>query len=156
MTLVEMEREIKALIAQYAPAGTKFRWSTAVTRFGSCAYNRNRYTGECYNFRISISKPLASRNDWETVKKTVIHEIAHARTPMHHHDAVWRAECIRLGGDGNRCYRNTEQGGEVNTIPFKYIGTCPICGKQFPRNRRTNGYHCDRNAAVVWVYNPAA
>ena len=151
MTIVEMENEIRALIKEYAPEGTKFRWSSARRRFGSFAYSL--YCGVPYNFRISISKPLAMQNTWEVVRKTVIHEIAHANTAGHHHDEVWRAECIRLGGDGERCYTPSTLGGEVNTLPYKYVGTCPNCGVKFYRNRRINGYHCDRRQHIVWTVN---
>ena len=153
MTIEQMEKEIRALIAEHAPRGTKFKWSNARSAFGHCAYKYNRDTGRYGGFIISISKPLATQNDWETVRKTVIHEIAHANTPSHHHDRVWRRECIRLGGDGERCYTSVKRGGDVNTIPYKYIGVCPKCGAKFPRFRRTEGYHCDRNVSIVWKLN---
>lgn len=151
MTITEMEAEIRALIREYAPKGTTFRWSSARKRFGSCAYSKMH--GRYYGFRIAISKPLAMNNTWEVVRKTVVHEIAHANTAGHHHDEVWRAECIRLGGDGERCYTPTKRGGDVNTLPYKYVGTCPNCGQKFFRNRRVNGYHCDRRQHLVWEIN---
>ena len=155
MNYSELRQNIVALIEQYAPAGTKFEWDNATRRFGSCRYSFNRYTGEYFNFRITISYPLASRNTWEVVKQTVIHEIAHARTAGHGHDAVWKRECIRLGGNGKRCYTSESEGGAVKTVPTKYIGVCPCCGQTFPRNRRSNGaYHCRRAEPIKWKVNP--
>lgn len=157
MNRYDMEIKIRELIKQYAPSGTKFAWDNATRRFGCCRYKTNRFTGEVHDFRITISYPLASRNDWEVVKRTVLHEIAHARTPNHGHDAIWRRECRLIGGDGERCYRNTEQGGDVVALPFKYIGVCPVCGVKFHRNRLTQGartgYHCRSSAPIVWREN---
>lgn len=154
MTVNEMTREIIKLIDTYAPRGTKFKWDKATSRFGSCRYKYNRNTHRYYNFVITISYPLASRNEWEEVRNTVLHEIAHARTPGHNHDATWKRECLAIGGDGKRCYRNTEQGGTVIAIPKKYIGTCPCCGQTFMRDRIRKGtYHCNRHQTIVWKIN---
>lgn len=153
MTQAEMTYNIVALIKQYAPKGTTFEWDNATRRFGCCHARYNPYTGT-YTFKITISRKLAVCNSWETVRLTVLHEIAHARTPNHHHDEVWRRECLAIGGDGKRCYTSTEEGGNVTTIPTKYIGVCPTCGTKFPRNRRCNGYHCNRQSRIVWKVNP--
>lgn len=154
MTYTELRNNIVALIEQYAPEGTKFEWDNATRRFGCCRYSYNRTTGKYYNFRITISYPLAIRNSWEVVRQTVLHEIAHARTPSHNHDAVWRRECILIGGNGERCYRGESEGGDVKTIPAKFIGVCPKCGHQYPRNRRSKGaYCCDVRYPIRWVIN---
>ena len=156
MNITETTRKIVELINRYAPKGTQFAWDNARSRFGQCIYKYNRCTRQYYDFKITISYPLAKQNDWETIKKTVLHEIAHARTQGHHHDRVWVRECIAIGGDGERCYRDTNQGGDVVAIPKKYIGVCPCCGAKFPRNRRTNNaYHCNRNQLIVWKLNVA-
>ena len=149
MNFTELTNNIRALIDTYAPKGTEFKWDNAKSRLGSCTYRYSKYIGY-YDFKITISFPLATINDWETVRNTVIHEIAHARTPSHGHDAVWRRECIRLGGDGERL----ADGNKINTVPMKFIGVCPKCGGKCFRNRRTNGYHCDRTQPIVWKVNP--
>lgn len=153
MTLFEMETEIRKLIREYAPYGTRFNWDRATKRFGCCKYRIDRRTGKYFDFVITISRPLASRNTWEEVRKVALHEIAHARTAGHGHDAIWRRECIAIGGDGRRCYRDENHGGVVVAVPTKYMGVCPKCGMTFPRNRRCNGYHCDKNQLIVWKVN---
>lgn len=156
MTILEKRNNIVELIVKLAPEGTKFEWDNANRRFGRCTYSRNRITGKWHNFKITISYELAKRNSWEVVKGVVLHEIAHANTPGHGHDAIWRRECIRLGGDGERCYSNIYNGGDVVPVPPKYIGECPICHKQFLRNRRTDGWcsACnDKRYHIVWRPN---
>lgn len=154
MNYAELRRNIIDLIEKYAPEGTTFAWDNATTRFGCCHYSYNRYLNKYYGFKITISYPLASRNTWDVVKLTVLHEIAHARAPGHNHDAVWRRECLKIGGDGKRCYTDIENGGNVNVIPTKWLGVCPACGYTYSRNRRCNGYHCDRTKPLVWKINP--
>ena len=160
MTKYEYEVKIRELIKELAPAGTEFRWSKAKRTFGTCYYQW-RNVGFCqrdyYGFRISISYPLASMNTWEEVKKCVLHEIAHANTPGHDHDRIWQEECIRIGGDGKRCYTDSNRGGAVNVPDAKWTGTCPVCNKVVvPRRlRRTNCYHpCVNNnqhLKIVWT-----
>lgn len=155
----EMEIRIRIMIKELAPKGTKFVWGRAKKQFGCCSYRYNRLTGEFFDFKITISLPIASLNTWEEVEKCVIHEIAHARTPRHGHDAVWKKECLALGGDGKRCYTPESRGGVIkqppqNRLGYKYIGVCICCGKTFPRNRRTmNAYHCNRNYPIKWKLN---
>ena len=156
MNYSELRSNILALIEEYAPEGTQFQWDNATRRFGSCRYSYNRLTGKYFNFVITISYPLATRNTWDVVRLTVLHEIAHALTPGHNHDTIWKRECLRIGGDGKRCYRGEEDGGNVNTIPTKWLGVCPACGYTYTRNRRCRGgtYHCDRTRPLVWKINP--
>ena len=161
MSAFAYETDIRNLIKELAPAGTQFRWSNAKRRFGSCSYRTNRATNEHYGYVITISYPLANLNTWEEVRKTVLHEIAHANTPGHHHDRVWQRECIRLGGDGQRCYTNEENGGVVKSVQKTWIGTCPICGNVVAKRfRRTRCYHpCIANKTkklIVWTVNTAA
>ena len=148
----EMRNAIEELMVAYAP-GVRFEWDNATSRFGACHFRRD-ISGRKIPYKITISYPLASRNSWKVVKDVVIHEIAHARTPGHHHDAVWRMECLALGGDGKRCYTSDVDGGNVVSIPKKYVGVCPVCGQKFYRNRRSSGsYHCNRSNPIIWKMN---
>lgn len=157
----EYEAKIREMIKNLAPAGTTFNWSRAKKRFGCCvcSWRKNsRGEKEFYKFRITISEPIALLNSWEDVRKTVIHEIAHANTPGHHHDWVWQQECVRLGGDGKRCYKDENRGGTVKLPETKkWEGTCPVCGKVVvpTRMRRRELYHaCINNTQhllLVWT-----
>jgi len=49
---------------------------------------------------IYLSSTLVLLCKYGSVRNTILHEIAHALTPGHGHDAVWRRKCLILGGDG--------------------------------------------------------
>ena len=74
--------------------GWFFNFDRAKTRFGCCDY-RNKV--------ISMSKYLTPSRTFAQNRNTILHEIAHALTPGHHHDAVWEMKALEIGADGNRC-----------------------------------------------------
>jgi predicted SprT family Zn-dependent metalloprotease len=94
--------------------GWTFKFDNAKSRFGVCRY-RSRVIG--------LSAPLTLLNDEAQVVDTILHEIAHALTPRHHHDAVWRAKAIEIGCNGERCYSSAD----VNTPKGSYEAVCPCC-----------------------------
>lgn len=80
---------------------------------------------------ISLSRHLMALYDEEQVRETVLHEIAHARVGAKHgHDAVWRAEAIRLGASGKRLVDLS-----APTVPAPWVGVCPN-GHRVERMRR--------------------
>lgn len=61
--------------------------------------NTKRYMGRCdyRKKRIEISKQfLGVAPDYE-MRDTVLHEIAHALTPGHHHNKTWKRACKLVG-----------------------------------------------------------
>lgn len=103
--------------------GWRFAFDNARRRFGSCKYRPKL---------ITLSKQLTSLNDEYRVKNTILHEIAHALTPGHHHDWVWKAKAREIGCDGDRCY----SGEEVATPESKYIAICSGCGTTHKKHRK--------------------
>jgi len=101
--------------------------------FGVCNYSLRR---------IELSEILIPRCTDESIKDTIIHEIAHALTEGHNHDKVWKAKCIELGGNGKRCggednYKDGAEGrNQLKAEISKYTLTCPVCGEKYHRNRR--------------------
>lgn len=100
MTKRELKNEIIKLIAELAPQGTDFRWSQSRTKFGTIRPILDKETGRLIGYRILISAALAQCNSWTIVRRQVLHEIAHVRTPGHKHDWVWIREFMHIGGDG--------------------------------------------------------
>ena len=72
----------------------------AKTRAGKCSYKRHT---------IYLSKYYLVNATEDDVKDTILHEIAHALTPGHGHDAHWKSKALELGCSGNvRCSRFTQ------------------------------------------------
>lgn len=107
-----------------------FSFDRAVRRRGSCNFLKHR---------ITLSKPFVLMNSEEEVRKTVLHEIAHALVGGHHgHDGVWRAKCLAIGGDGERC-------NKASMPPGKWKAACPRCGTPYHRYRvpkQFDGWYC--------------
>ena len=119
--------------------------------------NRKRAFGVCsYRYQqIQLSRHLIPVMPDKAIINVIIHEIAHALTPGHHHDSVWQAKCIELGGNSQRCggydhYKDGIKGREeFEEKTSKWTLTCPICGAIYYRNRRPSssiscGEHGDR------------
>lgn len=78
---------------EHGLAGWEFQFDGAKRRLGYCNYRRKL---------ISMSLKSSYANDEPVNTNTLLHEIAHALTAGHHHDKVWKAKCIEIGGDGER------------------------------------------------------
>lgn len=105
--------------------------------FGRYRYNRLDSSSK----RIELSKKLVLLNDEARVMRTVLHEIAHALTEGHGHDAVWKAKCLEIGGDGIARYSVIDTNiPEVKRKIYKLV--CQECGSDnFGRyKRRMNNY----------------
>ena len=115
MELTQAKHLALELMEKHNLSDWRFEFDTAKRRFGVCRHRLKV---------IGLSKELILLNSVEQVKNTILHEIAHALTPRHKHDDVWRAKAIEIGSDGNRCYSSQE----VETIKGNYQAVCPICG----------------------------
>lgn len=131
--------------------GWKFEFDNAKKRFGICKYRPKI---------IGLSKILVTLNEIDKVKNTILHEIAHALTPNHGHDSIWKAKAKEIGCDGERCYK----GETTNTPQSKYIAICPNCKhthKKHKRPRYDIRQSCGRcsnrfnpNCVLDWKINP--
>jgi hypothetical protein len=94
--------------------------------------NRSRL-GVCKERDLSIELSIfhVDNSPFESVKNTLLHEIAHAIVGCRHmHNHVWRSKAIEIGCTGERC-------GVMNA-PKKYTGVCPNCERHVSFNRRTD------------------
>jgi predicted SprT family Zn-dependent metalloprotease len=125
MDLSKAETLAKELIKQHGlnEAGWIFKFDNAKRRFGSCRY-RSRI--------ITLSKHLTELNDENRIRNTILHEIAHALTPGHGHNWIWKAKALEIGCDGDRCY----SGKVVSTPESKYIAICKGCNYTHKKHRK--------------------
>lgn len=150
MELIEAKKLAVKLMDAYGliDDGWTFDFDNSKRRFGVCMIRRKNPE---LNGKIKLSKYLVSRNDEKRVRNTILHEIAHALTPGHHHDYIWKAKAIEIGCDGKRCYDEES----VNVVESKYIAVCNSCNTTHrafkrPRTKKSCGKCCPRfNAKYV-------
>jgi predicted SprT family Zn-dependent metalloprotease len=128
-------------------------WSFGIGDFG-------RRAGVCKHSvqRIEIQEYYALHNPQEEVMDTLMHEIAHALTPGHKHDAFWKAVAIQLGATPVSCNKKN-----VAVKPGDWKATCDECGKVYYKYKASAGLESRRFGCVVckniimfeWVGDPA-
>lgn len=115
--------------------------------------NSKRAAGICsYRTRTIGLSPIVNKlRKREMVLDTILHEIAHALTPGHHHDNVWRMKAIELGCNGERCYNDVKVEG-------KYKATCPAGHVHYRHkapheHRRMSCGQCSKNFDEKYILN---
>lgn len=108
------------------------RWKT-VTSKGRRTIGLCNYTTKT----INLSRYMLESDDDAYIIDTIIHEVAHALTPGHRHDAVWRSKAMELGGSGERYAAHSN-------YPSKWLGMCANGheSRLFRWNKRTV-YRCN-------------
>ena len=101
--------------------------------------NRKKTAGLCnYSTKeIALSKYLLAQRTSEDSKDTITHEIAHALTRGHRHDAVWAAKHRELGGNGKRCFEHLDENAP-------WIATCEhgVKTARYRAPKRLTGWSC--------------
>lgn len=146
--LYEVKQLAMELFAELLPQTRygrwSFEWDHARRRFGQCNYTRRV---------ISLSKHWALVRPLEESRITIIHEIAHARTPGAGHGPAWVAEAQSLGIEGKRCSDTDAE------LEAKYEAVCHTCKRVYRKHRLTrqmrSGLHacktcCDRYNFGKW------
>jgi predicted SprT family Zn-dependent metalloprotease len=111
------------LIAEYPDLmGWTVRFSSrARRRLGLCNYTRKV---------IQLSSAFIELNGEDLVAETVKHEIAHALTPGHGHDEIWKRMAVLVGAPHIRCANIAVR------PPGRWVAVCPTCERVFFMYRR--------------------
>ena len=130
----KVKKLAEALIKQYAPSNTIFRFDNAKSRLGVCK-NRKSY------FIIALSEAFIEQMTEEEVKNTILHEIAHALTPYQNHNKIWKTIALAIGCDGEVAFKRHIE------VKKKYRTICPVCKKITYKHRKYDiacGDCCDK------------
>jgi len=122
--LKRFEQHAEKTLQEYGLSHWDFAWDNAKKRLGYCCNGIKK---------ISISKAFAKLNTFERMHVTLMHEIAHALTPGHGHDRVWKAKCRELGIPDSRVTSDALSEKTISPAKTsKWIGVCPICRQEHP------------------------
>ncbi len=122
MELEDAARLARELLDQAGLRTWRFRFDSAVRRFGSCRFHKAT---------ITLSAPLTLLNPEAEVRDTLLHEIAHAIAgPRSGHGPEWKKYAALLGARPERCYDE-----RVVSPQSRYVAHCPNCRKEYRRHR---------------------
>lgn len=116
MDLGEAEVLAKELMNLHCP-DYRFRWANYKRTYGMCHYSAKL---------IELSRPLTQLRTKESVRRTIMHEIAHAKTPGDYHGDRWKAQMIKFGLKPERC--NSEE-VDLSSIA-NWEAVCKGCKKK--------------------------
>ena len=115
----------------------------AQRRLGLCSYREKK---------IVLSLDFVLLNEWEDVKDTVLHEVAHALCPGCSHNWIWKNKCREIGANPERL----ADGEKINTPEAPYIAIC-ACGQKhtvYRKGKYFYKYLCRRcRSPLVFVEN---
>ncbi|AXH68917.1 SprT-like protease [Streptomyces phage SparkleGoddess] len=143
MDLFTAERNAKLLMAAHGltEKGWRFEWDNAARRFGQCRYGTKT---------ISMSRQLTMQRSPESVRNTMLHEIAHALVGhAAGHGRIWQAKAISIGCDGKRCSDDKVE------VAYRYVAKCPSghISKKYLRKPRASARPRSCGTCSP-VYNP--
>ena len=127
---MELKRAIELAEEKIAEHGVAYRVEiiNSKTKLGHCD-SKNRI--------IALSKPFIEINEEKVILNTILHEIAHALTPLEGHSSKWREACRRIGAIPSRLNKIAVQ------PKMKYTISCPECDYVGQTNSRFRHY-CGR------------
>nr|WIL04088.1 zinc metallopeptidase SprT-like protein [Cedratvirus lena] len=119
-----IEGEAKRLFTLYGldKQGWIVKFGAGKRMAGCCKYSKKQ---------IVLSREYVQNVPRDSILNTLLHEIAHALTPGHKHDSVWKAKAIQIGCTGERCHNHVFS-------EAKYTLTCTKGCFSSPRHRKTD------------------
>ncbi len=123
MEFGEVERMARGLMVVHGVGDWGFGWNRRKRALGLCRYGERR---------IELSVYFVRDNGEESVRDTILHEIAHALAGQRAgHGAKWKMMCARLGCKAERCDK-----GEAVMPRGRWGAKCGACGKEYWRHKR--------------------
>lgn len=120
--LQEAYEEATRLLHQHGLDDWRVRFDTAKRRAGVCRY---------HDRLIGLSAPLTRLHNEGEVRRTILHEIAHALAgPTAGHGPRWQAVARRIGVPPDRCLPE-----DAPRVPGAWVGVCSQ-GHLVERHRR--------------------
>lgn len=116
------------------PAGWSFGWDRAVRRLGCCHFAKKRITLSRHFVAAYLGK------DVDLVRRTILHELAHALVMVHHrssgHGRMWLHYCGLLGIAGERPSCRCDDFAPPSAVrPVRYVLCHRETGEVFRRYR---------------------
>jgi predicted SprT family Zn-dependent metalloprotease len=106
----------------------KFDFNRRKSALGLCSYT---------NKTIYLSHIFTILNDEQTIKNTILHEIAHALCPRGTgHSRRWKEKAEEIGSIPTRVTTN------CISPQYSFIYECKNCGIEIPRNKHTKRTAC--------------
>jgi predicted SprT family Zn-dependent metalloprotease len=143
MNTLEAMQSTRALMNKYGFTSWSFNFNNRFSSLGLCIYATRE---------IQLSRPYVNANTWEVVRKTVLHEIAHALIPLENasHGPQWAETFIRIQkaeGISNPTAELTYHMEEFVRPPSPYVLVCPACNYQHPAYKPPRrAYSCGKCA----------
>ena len=121
--------------------GWRFDLDNGKVRVGCCHTSKKLITYSVHYLREPI----------ESIRDTILHEIAHALTPDDKgHGWEWEQKCIEIGAKPERLAHELE-----TNLKYNYVIECPECGWKVYRHRmrrRNFGSTCPQCGTEVEIY----
>lgn len=122
MDLNDLKMQARMLMTAHGVGSLEFGFSNTKRAIAQChGITMGRYpNATSLATKITFSRHWGQVLDAEDCRNVMLHEIAHALTIGHDHDAVFMAKCRELGTPANRtCYRPKAD------IEYKWTSKCP-------------------------------
>lgn len=152
MTLKDAEYLAFALMEYHGlhRDGWTFEFDRAKRRNGCCSWGDRK---------IYLSRYYVTLNDESLVRDTILHEIAHALTPVQrtrngrgrwdHHGPAWKATAVRIGARPIRC-KSADEVKSMPVAPGKYQVKCKHCGVEWRVRRLGRRLKSAKMGGRVW------
>ena len=137
------EQHIKFFLEDEGHYNWTFKFTNKKRSFGTCHY---------INMEISLSWELIHGETMEAIEQTILHEIAHALTPGHRHDIIWKAKALSIGVVNPSSRRESTASKEDQPAPsWVMVFEGEIVANYYKRPRRSlaRTYIPGRKAATL-------